>query len=220
MRSWLFLPYIAYTCNQSAEDWNYSYKVWFSFSQGRWKRWEERHPDRKQRTPGGLMEQARPWVTPAGRLAGHDEGNSIPARSPCAEWDQSRPKWSGIERGDERCPDRSCGTYLPACTRINLLTLNDWRTSEGPWGPARILWRPFGKTAWILVLQKRSSCGSEKGKSLRANEEGKKTGCGWVTGQGNYFKSGGQSLCVKLHVWRHAREKFWGVIWYARMLLS
>lgn len=104
------------------------------------------------------------------------------------EWDR--------EWGDERCPDRSCGTCLPACTRINLLTLNDWRSSEGPWGPDKILRRPFSKTAWIPVSQKRSSCGSEKGKSLHASEERKKIGCGWVAGQGNYFKPGGQSLCV------------------------
>ena len=47
-------------------------------------------------------------------------------------------EWDG-GRGDKGCPNRSCGTCLPACARINLLTPGSWRAGEGPWGPGRIL---------------------------------------------------------------------------------
>lgn len=123
----LFLAYVAHSCNQSAGDWNCSYEVWFSFSQGRWKRWEERHLDWKQRTPGVLMEQACQWVTPVGRWGGHEAGNWILLSHPCTEWYKSWAKWSGIAGDVMR--GAQTGRVGPAC--LCALGLTSWHQAAG-----------------------------------------------------------------------------------------
>lgn len=139
-------------------------------------------------------------------------GKLNPAKSPL-HWvvqELSKMEWDSGRR-DEGCPNRSCGTCLPVCARINLLTPGSCRAGEGPWGPGRILGRPVSTAAWRQVLQERSISGTQRGKSLHADEEGKKIGCGWVSGQGNNFKPGGtKPVCKVTCLWRHAREKSWG----------
>lgn len=81
---------------------------WWSRLSSGWLLWEDRE-DTSWQTKSLLSHPRAGWV----RL----------------EW--TKTEWDG-GRGDEGCPNRSCGTCLPACARINLLTPGSWRTSGGP----------------------------------------------------------------------------------------